>query len=656
MSWLSRLGNVFRGERLDRDLLDELEFHIEARTEDLIRSGMDPHEAAVTARRAFGNPLAVRERSRDTKVLRWLESFLQDVRFGLRTLRKDRAVTIAAVATLSLAIGACTAAFTLIDALLLRPLPLPEPERLVELSYPKLRVPFPGAPAEDYRFSYLEYERFRSAGSGQLSLFAITLGMPLQSVVFQDAQGELERVRTQWISSEGFGILRVRPALGRLLTADDETSAVLSRSFWKSRFAEDASVLGRWMTWNGRQFQIVGVVQDGFSGVEPGMATDLWLPLKTLLTARQMANPKLAVVNVMGRMEGDASIPSMQSRLQVVFTNGRREVAQPELRLNLKTAAHGHQTFAAWQFAKPLWFLAAVVGLILLITCANLANLLVARTAARTREMAMRAAIGAGRGRLIQQILVESSLLAALACLIGFAFAVMAAPALVSLLQSSQLPVYLDLQPDGRALGFLAVLAGIATILFGIGPALRASGVVPNEVLKTGSSGHSTPASLLKPVLVAQLAFSFAVLFVAGLLLLSFQKLTSVELGFAKEGVVLFSLHSSVKSPGVQTELLERLRHFPGVAGASASDIPLVGGAYFPSMRPGIRIPGRPADAMRPQYMAVASGFFTTMQIRLLAGREFAAQDGDAVIVNDSFAHHYFPGEDPLGKRFERET
>jgi len=585
-----------------------------------------------------------------------LESLWQDVRFGLRTLRKDRAVTAAAVVTLSLAIGACTAAFTLIDALLLRPLPLPAPERLVELSYPRLRVPFPGALAEDYRFSILQYERFRLAAGSRLELFAITLGMPLQSLVFQDAQGELERVRTQWISGDGFEILKVRPARGRLLTANDESSAVLSSNFWKTRFASDASVIGRWVTWSGRQFQIVGVAQEGFSGVEPGAATDLWLPLTTLGTAKQRANPEWTAVNVMGRLKADVPLSTVQPLLQVVFSNYLREFAQVDRHLNLKTAKHGHQTFAAWQFARPLWFLAVVVGLILLITCANLANLLVARTAAREREMAMRAAIGAGRGRLIQQVLVESSLLAAAACLIGFVFASSAAPAMVSLLQSSQLPVYLDLQPDGRALGFLAVLGAVATFLFGIGPALRASGVVPNEVLKTG--GYSTPASLLKPVLAAQLGFSFAVLFVAGLLLLSFQKLSNVELGFAKEGVVLFSLEGN-RGLTIQTELLERLRRFPGVVAAGASDIPLVGGAYSPMMRPGIIIPGRAKDSVKPQFLAVSPGFFTAMQIRLLTGREFAPKDagaGSPVIVNESFVRHFFPGEDPLGKRFERET
>ncbi|HMF78203.1 MAG TPA: ABC transporter permease, partial [Bryobacteraceae bacterium] len=423
MSWLSRLANVFRSERVDQDLLDELQFHIEARTEDLIRSGMAPNDAARSARRSFGSPLALRERSRDTKLLPRLESFVQDVRFGFRTLRKDRAITVAAVVTLSLAIGACTAAFSLIDALLLRPLPLAAPERLVELSYPKLRVPFPGAPTENDRFSYLQFERFRAGAKGQVDLFGITLGMPVQSVVFQDSEGDVERVRTQWISGDGFGILGVRPVRGRLLTAEDESGAVLSNSFWKSRFGGDASAVGRWVTWGGRQFQIVGVAQEGFSGVEPGAATDLWLPLKMFGTASQMANPEWESVNVMGRLTNGVTMTSVQPVLQVVFANYRREFAQSILRLNVSPAEHGHQTFVAWQFARPLWFLAVVVGLVLLIACSNLANLLIARTAARAREMAMRAAIGAGRGRLMQQILVESSLLAGASCLIGFLFA-----------------------------------------------------------------------------------------------------------------------------------------------------------------------------------------------------------------------------------------
>lgn len=684
MSWLSRLTNVFRSGRLDRDLKDELQFHIEARTEDLIRQGMSPTDATQEARRRFGSQLALRDSSRDTKLLPWLESLMQDARFGLRTLRKDHAVTVAAVVTLSLAIGACTAAFSLIDALLLRPLRLPNPQNLVDLSYPRLRVAFPGAPTEDDRFSYPLFEHFRTGASGQVDLFGITMGTPFQSVIFDGARGEAEQVRAQWISANGLRILGVRPAVGRLLMADDErtgahSAAVLSYAFWVRRFGGDPSILGRWVEWDGRQFQIVGIAQKGFSGVEPGSLTDLWLPLTTWASAAQLSDPGWSEINVAGRLKTGGASPHVQQVLQAAFTNFRRERAHSVLpsgtspgevarfirtRLNIRSAAHGHQTFAAWQFARPLWILAVVVSLVLLITCSNLANLFIARATARGREMAMRAAIGAGRRRLVQQLLIESSMLTCTACVIGLGFASVMAPVIVGLLQRAEDPIYLDVQPDGRVLAFVALLGIVTTLLFGAAPALRASGIRLNDALKASGGGHSARIGFFKPVLGVQVGFSFVVLFVAGLLLSSFQRLTSVDLGFSKEGVVLFSMDLATPEHGnkeraVALELLDRLRSFPGVLAASTSLFPLMGGAYVPVVTPGVRVPGHERDSLRPQYLSVSPGFFATMQIRLLAGREFAPRDTDrdtptAVIVNQSFAQHYFPSEDPLGGRFER--
>jgi hypothetical protein len=611
----------------------------------------------------------------------WMESLLQDARFGFRILAKERAVTVAAVLSLSLAIGACTAAFSLIDALMLRPLPVPEPHRLVGFTYQPQRT-LPGARPQDDHFSYSLLGRFRQAAGGQVELFGMTVCGPLQSAVFDNA-GTLDRVRVQWISGNGLAALGVRPMLGRLLTAADEqldqkrSAAVLSYGFWMRRFGGNPAVLGRWLTMNRIEFRIVGVTEKGFSGVEPGYLNDLWVPLTTCEPARILSIPAYDRFVVWGRLKAGVHPEPVRQVLQATFTNFRQEQVgnmlrwmalagtegegTPEeqvaryvhTRLNAIPVVQGHATFFRWQFERPLWILAAVAGLVLLIACSNVANLLVARAAARGREMAMRAALGAGRLRLARQVLTESGLIAGAACVIGLAFALWIAPSIAGLMGTTEAPIYLDIHPDGRVLGFLALVGLLTTFLFGLAPARM---------------------GVLRPLLAAQVGFSFMVLFVAGLLLISFEKLTSVELGFSKN-VLLFNM--DMRGPGsggpgprggvglgaqaraLQSDLLDRLRRFPGVEAAGTSLFALMGGASTPIISPPVRFPGRAPEPIRPRFLAVSPGFFATMQIPLLKGREFTAEDiaagvPTAVIVNQSFARQFFPGEDALGKRFER--
>ena len=611
----------------------------------------------------------------------WLDSLLRDARFGVRILMKERGVTTAAVLSLSLAIGACTAAFSLIDALMLRPLPVPEAHRLVGFTYQPVKIA-PGARLEEDHFSYTLLGRFRQAAGGQAELFGMTVWGPLQSAVFDNA-GTLERVRVQWISGNGLATLGVRPMLGRLLTEEDEqldpkrSAVVLSYGFWMRRFGGDPAVLGQWMTMNRIEFQIVGVTGKNFSGVEPGYLNDLWVPLTTDASARILLIPAYDRFVVWGRLKAGIHPEQVRQVLQATFTNFRQEQVGDMLRytsvagvagggtpeeqvaryvhtrLNVTSAARGHETFLRWQFERPLWILAAVAGLVLLIACSNVANLLVARAAARGREMAMRAALGAGRWRLVRQVLTESGLVAGAACVIGLAFALWITPSIAGLMGTTEAPIYLDVHPDARVLAFLALVGLLTTFLFGLAPARM---------------------GVLRPVLSAQVGFSFVVLFVAGLLLISFAKLTSVDLGFSKN-VLLFNM--DMRGPGsggpgprggvglgekaraLQGELLDRLRRFPGVRAAGTSLFALMGGASTPIISPPVRFPGRAAEPIRPRFLAVSPGFFATMQIPLLSGREFTAQDitagvPTAVIVNQAFARQFFPGEDALGKRFER--
>jgi predicted permease len=448
---------------------------------------------------------------------------------------------------------------------------------------------------------------------------------------------------------------------------------VLSYNFWTRRFGRSPAVLGRWLTWNDEQFQIVGVAAQGFHGVEPGYASDLWGPIEPPANPNEMFDS----FRIWARPKPNVTSEQVRQVLQATFTNFRREHVKEMIRpgapsevvanflsapLNLRAVATGAPTMVRMEFTRPLWILAIVVALVLLIACSNVANLLTARAAAREREMAMRLSIGAGRMRLIQQLLIESGLLAAAACVLGLAFAAWAAPPIVNLLSPSSYPAYLDLRIEWRMLAFLALLGVATTVLFGLIPALRASTVSPHEALKAGSGRQSGRIGILRPLLAAQVGFSFMVLFVGGLLLLSFQKLISVDLGFSKDGLVLFDLRTrgltGEKARIASLQLLDHVRQLPNVEAAGLSAQGLIGGNFAWVMTPAIRFPGHEPEAVKPAYLAVSPGFFQAMQIRLLDGRDLATRDTEptstSVVVNQTFARTYFPGENVLGKRFER--
>ncbi|MGA8026881.1 MAG: ABC transporter permease [Bryobacteraceae bacterium] len=679
MSWSIRFLKVFRSRALDEDLSEEQRFHIEARTEDLVRDGMSREAAREEANLHFGNRLRLRETSREIKLLSWADSVLQDIRFGLRILRKNAGVTLAAVLSLALAIGACTAAFSLIEALVLRPLNVQDPDRLIYLAYPPdSSDPLQGQ--EHDSFSYVLFQLLRAAGRPKADLAGISYQI-VRPAIFNGSTGPEERIRPQWISGNTFRILGIRPVLGRLLTSADDQEpgkhpvAVISYDFWKRRFSGDPSVLGRWFTLAEKQFQIVGVAQRGFSGVEPGIGTDLWVPL-AMGDAQSFSRPDWNWFRVMGRLNPGAKPGDLRAVLEGVFKNFHREVAaqwfaadEPkehvrrfiDTPLFVRSAASGPSGLRR-DFEHPLWILAAVVGLVLLIACSNVANLLIARIAAREHEMALRLSIGAGRKRLIQQLLIESGLIAAASCALGGALGVWIAPMILTLLSSLDNPVYLDLHADGAVFAFLVLTCTLTTATFGLAPAIRASTTSPNEALKTATVKSSNRIGLLRPLVAAQVGFSFIVLFVAGLLLISFDKLNHVDLGFAKEGVILFGIDAKdlrqqdEKARVLWLQLVGRVRELSGIQAAGTSGWALFAGGGWDNA---IRVPGRKPDAFQPYYLEISPGFLETMRIPLLGGRDFDSQDSQpatpsSVLVNQAFARRYFPRTNAVGERFFR--
>jgi predicted permease len=677
MSWWSRFVNVVRADRVTREIEEEQRFHIEARADDLVAGGMTREAATARAEQKFGRRLLLREASLDVKLLNWLESLSRDMRLGLRLLRKDAVISSAAIVSLGLAIGACTSAFALIDALILRELPVRDPGRLVHFDR--------AHPVGDARFtalcSYPLFERIRQASASHLDVFSVS-HQSLRQAILPDAGGLEEKVGTQFVSGNAFDVLGVTPALGRLLTPADDRApgahqvAVISHTFWTRRFGADPRVVGRWIQLEQRPYQIVGVAQAGFTGVQPGILTDVWLS-NMMFQGESLKAAEWNWLQVWGRVKPGTTREAAQPVVQAAFTNFVLEVRAAQSRApnsgprqasDLTIALHdasAGQSEVRRMFQRPLVALAMIAACVLLIACSNVANLLLARGAARGREMALRASIGAGRGRLVQQVLAESSVLTAAATALGVICAAVTTPLIVSLITTSENPVYVDARLDWRVLTFVAALGCVTTILFGLVPAMRAAGARPGDAGSGGAAGasmfggsraHTAHAGVVRPLVALQIGFSVMILFVAGLLLRSFDRLLQVDLGFNPDRVTLISIESRERfepdrARAVNRQLLDRVRSLSGVEHASMSGWALFRGWSWGN---GFEIPGRGrADTLR---LSVSPDFFKTMGARIVEGREFARHEDDAIrpmpiVVNVAFARKYFAGERAVGQR-----
>jgi predicted permease len=665
MSLWSRLVNVVRQGRLDDDLDAEQQFHIEARADELEARGLSREAALEHASRRFGNRLRLRETSRDVRLLPWIESLGRDLRMGIRLLKKDAIVSLAAVLSLGLAIGACTAAFALIDALMLRQLPVNEPQRLVYLSHQRA--------SEEAQFSmlfsYPHFQGLRQSLAPHMDAFSMS-EQSLRQTLLPDSGGVEEKVQTQFVSGNAFSALGVRPVIGRLLMPSDDVTvgahpvAVISHAFWGRRLGANPGVIGQSIEIERKPYQIVGVAQAGFTGAQPGILTDVWLP--NMMFHRESIN--VATWNwlqIWGRLAPQATRESLQPIVVTTLANAAFEQTRSETRAkqaaNAATGVFDASTGLSYvrrDFERPLLTLAVIVGVVLLIACSNVANLLLARGAARTREMALRASIGAGRGRLIQQVLVESSVLTLAATAVGVFAAQLAVPLIVGLLSTNENPVYVDASLDWRVVLFVAALGSATTMVFGLVPALRASTASPGRMSAIGGRSYTANPGMARSLVAAQIAFSLMILFVASLLLRSFDRLLAVDLGFTPERVTLLTVETrdrldAGERRAVAGQLLARVQSLPGVESASAS-----GWAPFRGWSWGseVGLPGgAPAATNR---LVVAPGFFRTMNTRMLDGREFHPADLDAtnpipVVVNEAFAQRYFAGQRAVGQQLQ---
>jgi len=664
MGWYRRFINVLRPERLSGDIRREMEFHMAERADDLMAAGMTEPDARREARRRFGNPSIQRERTRDTDMLTWLESLGADVRYALRALRASPAFAIVAIVSLGLGIGANTAIFSLINAVVLRTLPVERPEELMQVTM--------AGKERGTVFTNPLWEAIRDRQDAFSGVFGYS-GTEFNLT----AGGEIRRANGTWVSGDYFSTLGVRPALGRLLVRADDVRgcqpvAVLGFGFWQSEYGGSRAMIGKTISLDHRPHMIVGVADPSFFGVSVGESAQVYVPLclRPELDSRTMwylrvvgrRKPSVAPQQVATRMAAiapavyEATVPQrwgVAERAQYL-TNG----------LSVVAAANGLSPMRR-QYQRALMVLMAVVVLVLFVACANVANLLLARAAARSREMAIRLAIGAARPRLVRQLLTESVLLAGLGAIAGIVFARWGTSLLIGLLSRGQLPVSLDVGLDGRVLAFTLGVAMLTGMLFGLAPAWRATRIDPQAALKANgrgvAEGHSR-FTIGKALVVGQIALSLVLVIGAGLLLGTFRKLVTLDPGFRRDGVLIVGVnlrnagYGSDRYRAVHSDLLGRFRALPGVQAAAASVITPISGSSWNDF---IRVDGftpKSTDDALAYFNQVTDGFFTAMGTRLLAGRDFDARDRlgapPVVIVNEALARKFFNGASPLGKYY----
>ena len=564
-----------------------------------------------------------------------LDSLRADIVFGWRRLSKRKATSAAAILSLGLAVGACTSAFRIIDALFFRPLSIAHPDRLYALNQAN--------PARN--FTYGQFRDMRALVKDQADLIAVS-GAPSLDVAFGSNQ---ETAHGQFVSGWMFSDFGLRPALGRLLTVNDDLApggspvAVLSYDYWTRRFARDPNVIGRsirigpdWRTGeSAKVFEIVGVAPEGFTGTETGVVIDMFFPA---MMHAMVDVPVASVFRIFVQLSAGAAIEPVRDRLLAMLNRNR---PQDRTILLVESAAAGASDFRA-DYRQAILTLTILVVLVLLIACANVANLMSAQTAARAREMAVRAALGANRFRLLQLLLVESSLLALLAFVAGALFTLWAGPFVIGRFNPPDNPVRLSLTLDWRVAMFSLVLVFCVTLLCGLAPATGAAAAAT----KSGRAAGAASA--------VQAAFCFLVLFVSGLFLSSFTRLAHQPTGIAADNLLNLNIATThPREPSVLwDQVVAHLRNLPGVESAAYADWPVLDGNGYKTTD--ISINGAPSNGVTAWNMNVSPGWIGTVGVSLLAGRDLSPSDPPgAVIVNEEFARDFFNGQNPVGKTLQ---
>lgn len=697
--WKKQIEERLRGLGLspvrEAEILEELAQHLDDRYRELMAAGLDPADAyaRVVAELdgSLGRDLRRIERRVDQETVivgtrgnNTMKDLFQDLKYALRVLRKNPGFTAVAVLSLALGIGANTAIFQLFDAVFLRTLPVKAPEQLAEVRIPPTS---PGRAGKVHgarpELTYAQWEQIRDRQQVFSDVFA------WGGETFNLARGgEARYARGLWVSGDFFRVLGVTPALGRVLgPADDRKGAgsqlaVISYAFWKSGFGGDPGVIGKTISIDGHSFDIVGVSQAGFTGLQVGTSFDVALPINAAPVMDGVSNGGNKAgsnridarwwwwLDVMGRLKPGVSVDQASAQLAAMspelFRATLPNYTPDEERnyLSFKLAAYPAAAGVSGlrqTYESPLYLLIAIAGVVLIIACANLANLLLARASSRQKEIAIRLAIGASRGRLARQLLSESMMLALLGAAAGAVIGNALARLLVSFLSTANSPVFVNLEPDWRVIGFLGGLALLTCLLFGLMPAIRGSNSSPASVMRSSSRGLTADRAhfgLRRALVVVQVALSLVMLVGAFLFSGSLRRLLTIDAGFRQEGILAADLDfSGINLPKERRlqfprELLDRIRAVPGVDSAANVDIVPLTGFGWNNM---IERVGDPQHIkLESNFNRVSPGFFKTMAIPILTGRDIAVSDTAnspvVAVINEVVAKKLFGGANPLGK------
>ena len=654
-------GALFRKRKLDAEMDEEMRAHVEMRTRENFAAGMKPVEARYAALRQFGWTESIKEDCREQRGVRWLENLAQDIRYGVRQLLKNPGFTAVVVVTLAVGIGATTAIFSVVNAVLLRPLPYPEPDRLVELTD---------------RGGPIALPNFRDWKAQQKVFEHLFLYRAVDLNVSANQQTPMRVLGIQ-LSANAFATLRLQPWLGRFYSSEEDKVGgprvtVLSHRFWRNQFGGDPEVVNKTLSINGTPYTVLGVAPAGFDLVDH---SELFVPLEPGIHDSDRNNRKnQSSYEAVARLKSGTSLEQAKREMEIIAQ--RLAVQYPDSNQDRFIGIRPLIDAKVGGVRRALWILLGSVLLVLLIACANVANLLLVRAASRHKEMAVRSALGAGHSRILRQMLTESLLLAAFGAALGVLIAG-GSTSVIGALAQSTLPRAAQINIDGSVLMFSTTAALVTGVLFGFAPAWRASRPNLSGVLNAasrGSSARRTP--LLHSAMVAQVALSLVLLVGGGLLLRSFSRLSQVKAGFHHEQVVSFRLDlpdEKYPSPGVMDrfcqEMLERFRALPGIQAASvATEIPIDSRSWAT----GLIIEGRPEPQPneRPimDVTVIGSDYFRVLGIPILQGRAFNDNDTreqgsgtgpeqpewkgmKSMIIDEEFCRRYFANENPIGKQ-----
>lgn len=659
---MRQLVAIVRARQVEAELREEIESHRMMHQEQLERAGVPAAEAARASLRALGNVTLAREDARAVWIARWLDALRQDAAYALRGIVRSPGFATAMIAVIALGIGAATSVFGLIDALVLRPLPVREPARLVYFSQPAFSYPI------------VTETRARS-GDVFSGLFAWNLER-----AYIDWSGELEPSEVLTVTGDMYATLGLQPALGRALTADDDRpgggasgrAAMISYAAWMRRFNGDPAAIGRTIAIDSLPFTIVGVAPRGFFGVAPGLSPDITVPLSAFAREDALASHSSAWLHMMGRLRDGVSMAQAEAALQVVWPRVLEATTPATMPADRRAKYLSRRTslapgFSGYSrvrnaFSEPLWMLFGLVGLLFAVACASAANLMLARGVSRRREIAVRLAIGAGRGRVIRQLLTEALVWSALAAAGGMALASWLGSVLVRMMTTREEPLAVDVGPGWRVAAFVVALTIVTVTLCSIVPALRASRLTPRTVIDDGPSAARWPRWRGGHALIAaQVALTVLLLVGAGLFVRSLLHVLATDAGFDARHVLVVSAEpqaAGYEGPALarfNADLHARLAGVAGVRSSSLSMMPPISdenGLWTQT----IAVDRQPADAGAGTvyFNAVTPGYFATLGIGLQQGRDFTAGDAAGarrvVAINESLAARFFPGETPLGR------